>query len=117
MDIERALVKTTMGFIHSRAAGRGRPIVLLHMNQQSSAMYLELMAVLAPQLRAIAIDYPSHGMSDHITVQPTIADYARNVLEVMDGLGVENPNFLREIGGGLGCGEIAGAFAPRVDQN
>ena len=63
MDIERALVKTSMGYIHYRAAGRGAPVVLLHMNQQSSALYLELMAVLAPTVRAIAIDYPSHGMS------------------------------------------------------
>ena len=86
MDIERALVKTSMGYIHYRAAGRGAPVVLLHMNQQSSALYLELMAVLAPGVRAIAIDYPSHGMSDHVTIQPTIADYARCVLEVVDAL-------------------------------
>ena len=71
MHIERGLVPTSQGYIHYRAAGSGAPVVLLHMNQQSSAMYLELMAVLAPELRAIAIDYPSHGMSDHITVQPT----------------------------------------------
>jgi pimeloyl-ACP methyl ester carboxylesterase len=116
MDIERALVKTSMGYIHYRAAGRGRPIVLLHMNQQSSAMHSELMEVLAPELRAIAIDYPSHGMSDHITVQPTIADYARNVLEVMDGLGLKTANFLGESGGAVIAIELAAAHAERVDK-
>ncbi len=116
MDIERALAKTSMGYIHYRAAGNGKPIVLLHMNQQSSAMYLELMAVLAPELRAIAIDYPSHGMSDHVTTQPTINDYARCVLEVMDALELKTANFLGESGGAVICVERAAAFADRVDK-
>jgi len=116
MDIERALVKTSMGYIHYRAAGRGAPLVLLHMNQQSSALYLELMTVLAPTVRAIAIDYPSHGMSDHITTQPTIADYARCVLEVTDALGLKTANFLGESGGAVVCIELAAAHPERVDK-
>src|SRR5665811_910866 len=116
MDIERGLVKTSIGYIHYRAAGRGKPVVLLHMNQHSSAMYLELMEVIAPELRAIAIDYPSHGMSDHIFVQPTIADYARNVLEVMDSLGLKTADFLGESGGAVICIELAAVFAGRVDK-
>ncbi|HYK15240.1 MAG TPA: alpha/beta hydrolase [Burkholderiales bacterium] len=116
MDIERALVKTSMGYIHYRAAGRGAPVVLLHMNQQSSALYLELMAVLALTVRAIAIDYPSHGMSDHITVQPTIADYARCVLEVVDALGLKTASFLGESGGAVVCIELAAAHPERVDK-
>ena len=116
MEIERALVKTSMGYIHYRAAGRGAPVVLLHMNQQSSALYLELMAVLAPTVRAIAIDYPSHGMSDHITIQPTIADYARCVLEVVDALGLKTASFLGESGGAVVCIELAAAHPERVDK-
>ncbi|MEO7727893.1 MAG: alpha/beta hydrolase [Burkholderiales bacterium] len=116
MNIERGLAKTSIGYIHYRAAGKGKPVVLLHMNQQSSAMYLELMAVLAPELRVIAIDYPSHGMSDHIFVQPTIADYAQYVLEVLDSLGIRNANFLGESGGAVICIELAAAFAARVEK-
>ena len=116
MDIERGLVKTRLGYIHYRAAGSGKPVVLLHMNQQSSALYLELLAVLAPHLRAIAIDYPSHGMSDHVYVQPTIADYARNVLEVMDALGHPSASFLGESGGAVVGVELAAACAERVDK-
>jgi pimeloyl-ACP methyl ester carboxylesterase len=116
MDIERALVKTSMGYIHYRAAGAGKPLVLLHMNQQSSALYLELMAALAPGVRAIAIDYPSHGMSDHVTAQPTIADYARCVLEVVDALGFKSANFLGESGGAVICIELAAAHAERVEK-
>jgi pimeloyl-ACP methyl ester carboxylesterase len=66
MDIERGLVRTDFGFIHYRAAGAGRAVMLFHINQQSSALMLELMQALAPFRRAIAMDYPSHGHSDPI---------------------------------------------------
>jgi len=81
--ITRALVGTSFGQIHCRTAGAGPAIVLLHINQQSSAVFAEMIEALAPRMRAIAIDYPSHGGSDHVAAQPSIGDYARCVLEVM----------------------------------
>ena len=116
MDIERGLVKTSAGYIHYRAAGSGAPIMLLHMNQQSSAVYLEMMAVLGKEVRAIAIDYPSHGMSDHVYVQPTIADYAKCVIEVMDALGVRKAGVLGESAGAAVAIELAVSFADRVEK-
>ena len=86
--LKRALVATSFGQIHCREAGSGPAIVLLHINQQSSALYLELMEALAPRMRAIAIDYPSHGGSGHVAEQPTIGDYARCVVEAVTALGV-----------------------------
>ena len=116
MIIERALVRTSAGYLHYRVAGSGAPVVLLHMNQQSSALLVELMTALAPHVRAIAIDYPSHGMSDHLDKQPTINDYARYVLEVLDALGIKKASFLGESGGAVVCIELAAAFADRVDK-
>ena len=55
-----------------------------HINQQSSAVMVELLQALSTHFRAVAIDYPSHGNSDHIDWQPAIEDYARSVVEVMD---------------------------------
>ncbi|MDB5808176.1 MAG: alpha/beta hydrolase fold protein [Betaproteobacteria bacterium] len=115
-NVERALVKTSMGFIHYRAAGNGKPVVLLHMNQQSSALYLELIAALAPKVRAIAIDYPSHGMSDHVSLQPTINDYARWVIEVMDALQLKTSSFIGESGGAVIAIDLAVNLAQRVDK-
>ena len=87
MNIERGLVKTGLGYMHYRAAGMvgGEVIFLQHINQQSSALYLELMAELSRTLRVVAMDYPSHGDSDHVEQQPTIGDYARCVTEVAIG--------------------------------
>ena len=116
MEIKRGLVHTSMGYIHYREAGAGKPIVLLHMNQQSSAVFIELMTALAPKSRAIAIDYPSHGMSDHVLKQPAIADYARCVVEVMDALGVSRASILGESVGAVVCIELAVTHPDRVDK-
>ena len=88
MEFERGLVRTAQGYIHYRAIGSGPAIMLQHINQQSSALLVELMQVLGTRMRAVAIDYPGHGHSDHVQAQPTIGDYARRVVDVMDALGI-----------------------------
>lgn len=116
MQSERGLVRTSAGHIHYRAAGRGEAILLFHINQQSSAVHLELMAALSGRLRAIAIDYPSYGMSDHIAFQPTIHDYAKWMVEVMDHLGITRAHVLGEATGAAVCIELAAAFADRIGK-
>jgi pimeloyl-ACP methyl ester carboxylesterase len=115
-EVGRRLVRTSFGQIHCREAGTGPAIVLLHINQQSSALYLELIAALAPRMRAIAIDYPSHGGSDHLAVQPTIGDYARCVIEVADALGAKRFVALGEAVGALVAAELAASHPDRVER-
>ena len=100
--VERGLAKTFAGHIHWRAAGKGPAVMISHINQQSSAMMLELLQALAPDFRAVAIDYPSHGHSDPFDGQPAIEDYARCVIEVMDALGIERASAMGEaVGAGV----------------
>jgi pimeloyl-ACP methyl ester carboxylesterase len=111
--IERGLVQTSYGYIHYRTAGSGEPIVLMHINQQSSDLYREMMEALAPKFRVVAVDYPSHGSSDHIPVQPSIADYASCVDEVMQALGHARYNVLGEA---TGAGVAVELSATRKDK-
>ena len=100
--IDRGLAKTFAGHIHWRACGKGPAVMISHINQQSSALMIELLQALAPNFRAIAIDYPSHGHSDHVSAQPSIEDYARCVIEVMDSLKIERAFALGEaVGAGV----------------
>ncbi len=117
MNIERGLVKTRLGYMHYRAAGTAgsEAIFLQHINQQSSALYLELMAVLCPMLRVVAMDYPSHGNSDHVEQQPAIGDYARCVVEVADALGIQKFSVLGEAVGAAVSIELAANHAQRVN--
>ena len=73
LPLERGLVKTPYGYIHYRRAGRAhaRTVVISHINQQSSALMIELLEALGRKVQAIAIDYPSCGMSDHVYNPPT----------------------------------------------
>src|SRR5665213_3284045 len=96
MEIERGLVKTGLGHIHFRTAGAGPPIMLFHINQQSSALMRELIEALAPDFRVVAMDYPSHGHSDPVPAQPDFADYVRCAVAVMDALGIERTAVLGE---------------------
>lgn len=116
MKIERGLVETSYGYVHYRAAGDGPPVLLLHINQQSSAMFLELMAVLADRFRVVAMDYPSCGMSDHFTSPPAVADYVNSVVETMDRLDIARADILAEAGGAAIAVETANAAPGRVGR-
>ena len=113
---ERGLVQTPAGYIHYRALGQGPAIMLFHINQQSSAVYLELMEQLQPKFRAIAIDMPGHGMSDHVAEQPTIGDYARAGVAVLDALDIRSCHLLGEAVGAIVATEIASRFFDRVQS-
>lgn len=116
--MQRGLVATRYGYIHFRRGGdaRARAVVISHISQQSSALMLELIEALAPKVQAIAIDYPSCGMSDHVAVQPSIGDYAACVAAVMDHLGIERACALGEATGAFVSAELAAAHPDRVDR-
>lgn len=116
--IRRGLVRTPLGHVHFREAGEGPPIVLLHINQHSSALFLEMLAAFAvPQgMRAIAVDYPGHGDSDHVAKQPSIGDYARCVAAVMDALGIREATLLGEATGAAVAVELAVSQPARVSR-
>lgn len=116
MNIERGLVRTDLGYIHYRAAGTGRPIMLFHVNQQSSALMLELMAAMGEGFRVVAMDYPSHGHSDPVPGQPSFADYTRCAIAVMDHLGIVKASVMGEaVGAGVSV-DIANTHPARIDK-
>jgi pimeloyl-ACP methyl ester carboxylesterase len=116
--MERGLVATRFGHIHYRRGGAGHPraVAISHISQQSSALMIELIESLAPKLHAIAIDYPSCGMSDHVAAQPSIGDYADCVIAVMDHLGVKRAAALGEATGAFVSAELAAAHPDRIER-
>lgn len=114
--MRRGLAETSCGYLHYRDRGAGPPVVLLHINQQSSALMLELMAALAPTMRAVAFDYPSHGMSDHLAEQPSIELYADCAVEVMDWLGIDRAAVIGEAVGAATAASLAGRHADRIER-
>jgi pimeloyl-ACP methyl ester carboxylesterase len=116
LPIERGLARTFAGHIHWRACGSGPAVMVSHINQQSSAVMVELLQALGPHFRAIAIDYPSHGHSDHVDWQPAIEDYARCVIEVMDSLGIRRAFALGEAVGAAVSIALAAHWKDRIHR-
>ncbi|MFT7600151.1 MAG: pimeloyl-ACP methyl ester carboxylesterase [Acidimicrobiales bacterium] len=120
MTLTRGLVSTSAGQMHYRDSGEvaasGPPILVMHINQRSSAMYQELAAELAPHRRVIALDHPSFGMSDHVLGEPRIPDYGRWAFELLDQLGIEEVVLLGEAVSAIIAADMAVAEPSRVPQ-
>jgi len=114
--MERGLAKTFAGHIHWRACGTGPVVMVSHINQQSSAVMVELLQALGTHFRAIAIDYPSHGHSDHIDWQPTIEDYAHAVVDTMNDLGVTTAFALGEAVGAAVSIALGAGWPQRIKK-
>jgi pimeloyl-ACP methyl ester carboxylesterase len=116
--IKRGLADTPFGYIHYRRTGEehARAVVISHINQQSSALMIELLRALGAKVHAIAIDYPSCGMSDHVHEQPSIADYAQCVIAVMNAVGVGSATALGEATGAFVSAELAAAHPSRIEN-
>ncbi len=120
MTLTRGLVQTSAGQMHYRdsgeVAGSGPPILIMHINQRSSAMYQELALELAPHRRIIALDHPSFGMSDHVAGDPTIPDYGRWAFELLDALEIGEVVLLGEAVSAIIAADMAATSPGRVQQ-
>ena len=69
--------------------GRGRPLVLLHGVCMSSAFFREQLAPLSADHRVITIDFRGHGQSPACDHGHTVAQYARDVHELIEHLSLD----------------------------
>lgn len=94
--------------------GSGPPVVLLHQTPRSVDEFAEVMPLVARSRRVIAVDTPGYGCSDRPQQQPTIAEYATSLLEVMDGLGLDRAHLVGHHTGAVIAVEVAAAAPDRA---
>jgi pimeloyl-ACP methyl ester carboxylesterase len=85
----KGYVATPLGQVHVRDVGPrdGVVIVLLHQTPMSMIQFAEIQNEFAALgIRSIALDTPGYGTSDHPEFDPTIPQFADNVLAVLDAL-------------------------------
>jgi pimeloyl-ACP methyl ester carboxylesterase len=85
----KGYVATPMGQVHYRLIGppNAPVILLLHQTPWSLVEFAGVQECLAAQnVRSLAVETPGYGMSDPPPGKPTIADYADNLLPVLDAL-------------------------------
>lgn len=114
-SIRYAYVDTPAGQIHvHRRAGTGIPIVLLHQTALSARSLDPLIEALALPHPLIAPDLPGFGNSATPAGDPTIADYARTLLDALDGLGVDRFHLFGHHTGATIAVEIAATVPQRT---
>ena len=115
----RAYSETATGQVHLRTLGAAgaRPLLCLHKTPSSSIQFLRVAPLLAAAgYRVIALDTPGFGGSAALPGGPSIAGFARSVVEVLDGLGIEQADVLGHHTGALTALELAVRHEPRVGR-
>lgn len=100
------------GDINYRSEGAGEPLVLIHGVGGDASTWDALVPDLAKRFRVIRPDLRGHGRSPLLAAPCTAEDLARDVLQVMDALGVAAAGVA---GNSLG-GQVAQALALMAPQ-
>lgn len=85
----KAYARTLMGEVHCRLVGQrdGPVMLLIHQTPWSTIPFAEIQPCFAARgVRSPAVDTPGYGMSDAPEGQPSITQYADNLLPVLDSL-------------------------------
>jgi len=114
----KGYVPTPMGQVHYRDLGPRdfkHPIVLMHQSPMSMVQFAEVQNALVEMgVRAIALDTPGYGNSDQPSEQPTIRDYADNLVHVFDQLNLDKIVVAGHHTGGLIAASFAANYPDRV---
>jgi pimeloyl-ACP methyl ester carboxylesterase len=76
--------------IYFEDQGKGQPIVLVHGWTCSSKFWQRNVPELAKEFRVVTLDLRGHGNSSKALTGHTVAQYARDVREVVEHLGLKN---------------------------
>jgi pimeloyl-ACP methyl ester carboxylesterase len=93
--------------------GDGVPVFGFHGTSLSRLAHLGEDAPRAAGVRLILVDRPGYGLSDH-DPERTLLDWARDVAELADGLGIERFSAFGMSGGGPHAAACAYALGDRV---
>jgi pimeloyl-ACP methyl ester carboxylesterase len=109
---------TPWGQVHYRDVGPRDtkvPLVLIHQAWMSMIEYAQIQDELAKLgYRSIALDTPGYGMSDPAPGQPTIRDFAENILPVLDYLKLKKVILVGHHTGSLMAASFAAHHPDRV---
>lgn len=86
--------------LHYMERGAGEPLVLLHGNGESGNYFSHQIDYFSRFCRVIAVDTRGHGQSPRGDAPFTIRQFADDLLEFLDGLGIERVRLLGFSDGG-----------------
>jgi 3-oxoadipate enol-lactonase len=109
--METVINGVTVGYTDQ---GKGTPLVFIHAFPLSKAMWKPQVDTLKGFYRVITIDLGGHGESDIVLWNDTLDDYAKNVIRLLDHLGIAQAVFVGLSMGGYTLFSIYQNFPDRV---
>lgn len=80
--------------LHFTEQGSGKPLVLLHGNGEDSTYFEHQIGFFQNRYRVIAVDSRGHGASPRGVAPLTLDQFARDLADFMDGLGLGSAHLL-----------------------
>ena len=114
--VSRGYAASRFGSVHYWSVGQGPVILLLHQSAQSSDEYLGLAPFLAESYRLLAIDLPGHGASEDPDHELSVDEFTAAVIDVLDGLQVEQCHVAGHHGGAYLALSLAAAQPRRIGK-
>jgi 3-oxoadipate enol-lactonase len=108
----KAVIKgVTVGYTDQ---GNGTPLIFIHAFPLSKTMWQPQVDALKDTYRVITIDLGGHGESDIVLWNDTLDDYAKNIIGLLDHLGIAQAVFVGLSMGGYTLFSIYRHYADRV---
>ena len=115
--LRRGFVQCPDGNIEYFEMGAGEPFLMLHATPASCMAYRDIAPLLADEFRVIAMSTMGYGQSDRPDPPyTTLAEFARAVTWLMDGLGLERTSLYGTHTGSEIAAVTAAEFPERVDK-
>ena len=97
--------------------GEGKPLVLIHGGGSSGFFdFEETIKKLHKTFRLIVIDLQNHGKSDHRDIPETFGQDAKDIIGILENLGIGKASFFGFSNGGTTALEIARIFPERTEK-
>jgi 3-oxoadipate enol-lactonase len=94
--------------------GSGSPLVLIHGLMMSHKMFEKVLPVFAEKHRVLCPDLRGHGGSDGLGPPYTIPQLAKDVVDLLDRIGVDGFDLLGYSNGGIVAEYIGATYSQRV---
>ena len=115
--LRRGFVQCPDGTIEYFEMGAGEPFLMLHATPASCMAYRDIAPLLADEFRVIAMSTMGYGQSDRPDPPyTTLAQFARAVTWLMDGLGLDRTSLYGTHTGSEIAAVTAATFPERVDK-
>lgn len=114
MEIEFQYVKSRLGQLHIATAGEGFSLILLHQTPRSWDEFRELIPLLAPHYRVIAMDMYGFGQSAKYPKPHTIEKFSEGVIALADALGIDKFHLMGHHTGAIVSFETAAKNPSRI---